>query len=142
MNTYPSADDLAAMGATLQRDVCLWSPLLERTYCSVPTHTFTRAEPDPLAEADKPARRKHRKNPDKPEPASQYRGVMLYRDKTFMSHWSIGGKAKSGRYRPRTEQGERWAAQDRAKALGREYLELRDGTREPYPWKAYEEMAS
>lgn len=142
MINYPTADALAAMGETLQHDVCLWSARLAREYHNPPTHTFTRAEPEPIPEAEKPHRRKHVASPDKPAPASNYRGVMVYRGRAYLSHWYTGGKAKSGRYRPLTEDGERWAAQDRARALGVEYLELRDGTRIPYLWKAFEEMAA
>jgi hypothetical protein len=29
---YPTAEQLSAMGATLQRDVCLWNDALEREY--------------------------------------------------------------------------------------------------------------
>lgn len=46
-----------------------------------------------------------------------------------------------GHLRPRTPQGQRWAAQDRARALGVEYLEKRNGARVPYLWKTYEEMS-
>ncbi len=62
MFDYPTTEALAAMGETLQRDVCLWSAQLTREYCNTySAPLYTRSEPDPLAEADKPPRRKHRK---------------------------------------------------------------------------------
>jgi len=36
MTDYPTATDLAAMGVTLERDVCLWSLRLARAYGSTP----------------------------------------------------------------------------------------------------------
>jgi hypothetical protein len=61
MTDYPTATALAAMGATLQRDVNLWSARLEREYRNPPMHGFTRSEPEPAPEADKPPARKHRR---------------------------------------------------------------------------------
>jgi hypothetical protein len=71
--------------------------------------------------------------------ASDYVGVYVNRGK-FVSRWVIDGKMGNGHVRPHTPEGERWAAQDRARGLGVEYLERRDGTREAYPWSAFEEM--
>jgi hypothetical protein len=59
---YPTSDQLAAMGATLQRDVCLWSALLAHEYRSPHIgRSHTRREPEPIAEADKAPTRKHRR---------------------------------------------------------------------------------
>jgi hypothetical protein len=71
--------------------------------------------------------------------ASDYVGVYVNRGK-FVSRWIVDGKMGNGHVRPHTPEGERWAAQDRARGLGVEYLERRDGTREAYPWSTFEEM--
>lgn len=145
---YPTYAELRAMGITLQRDVSLWSARLAAEYRSPPTHSFTRAQPDPVPEHAKPPVRKHRKQetgtpaPTPHQYASAYKGVSTAGSAKFRGVWLSDGKVKTGRWRPNSEDGQRWAAQDRARALGVEYLEMRDGTRIPYLWKAYEEMAA
>lgn len=69
--------------------------------------------------------------------ASSYIGVTTMHGR-YVAKWREGGM---GHLRPRTPQGQRWAAQDRARALGVEYLEKRNGARVPYLWKTYEEMS-
>lgn len=137
---YPTGADLDAMGQSLARDVCLWTARLSKEYCNTYSSSIrTQSEPDP-----KPETRNHNKPKDAPPRVyhSQYIGVSVHRERWYMANWTVGGVAKRGRLRPRTDQGERWAAQDRARALGREYIEMRDGTRVPYLWKATEEMAA
>lgn len=79
----------------------------------------TRAEPDPLPEG---APRVY---------ASVYAGVTVYKERWYISNWSMDKKPKHGRLRPRTPEGERLSATDRAQALGLDYLERRDGRHEP-----------
>lgn len=136
MHTYPTADELRAMGETLEWDVYWWSARLAREYT-----TNAHCAPNiPLSELP---RRAHRKAPDAPLRvfASSYVGVSVYRERWYISNWAIASRPKRGRSRPRTDQGERWAAQDRARALGRDYVEMRDGTRIPYIQAEPEEMA-
>ena len=125
---YPTGADLRAMGQHLAYDVCLWTAKLSREYCN----TYARIVPAAPRSEEK---RKWRK-----PVASKYVGVSLYRDRWFLSHWTIESNVKSGHLRPHTDEGERCAAQDRAHGLGLEYLALRDGTREAYSWQEYEEM--
>lgn len=117
---YPTEKELLAMGARLQKDVCLWTPRLEREY-----KTVQYMQPNvPLTLT---------REVDPPHVfGSSYVGVSVYKERWFISNWTVDKRAKRGHLRPRTEQGERWAAQDRARALGLEYLERRDGKRIPY----------
>jgi hypothetical protein len=133
---YPTKEQLDRMGQTLQRDICLWSARLDREYRNVHSApVYTRSEPDPLPEPRAP-RRKHRAY------LSSYVGVTMWRKTHFVALWMEAGKDKRGPIRDRTERGERWAAQDRARALGLDYLEKRDGTRVPYPRVAPEEVGN
>jgi hypothetical protein len=95
---------------------------------------YTRSEPDPRPEAEAPPRRKHRAY------LSSYVGVTMWRKSHFVALWMEAGKDKRGPIRERTPRGERWAAQDRARALGLDYLEKRDGSRVAYPRVAPEEV--
>lgn len=74
-----------------------------------------------------------------PTYASRYVGVTRAKGR-WVAAWGPRGAQHTGPHRELTDQGERWAAQDRARSVGFEYLELRDGTRIEYLWKAYEEM--
>lgn len=75
-------------------------------------------------------KRKHVKTrTDAPVYLSTYIGVTKGRERWY-GFWQVEGKPKNGPVHPLTDQGERWAAKDRARALGRDYLEKRDGTRE------------
>lgn len=143
-NFYPTGQDLAAMGQTLARDVVLWSARLAREYATAPT--VRELTPDARREYDRQQRaewvkRNHNKPKDTPARVfrSKYVGVTQNRGR-WCGSWLANGGWRQGPVRPQTEQGERWAAQDRARAMGREYIELRDGTRVVYLWKATEEM--
>jgi hypothetical protein len=89
----------------------------------------TQPDPDPLPEAETPTTRKHVRGNDMRTYRSQYVGVTTH-NKRYVSQWGAGGKFKGG-VQPLTPEGERAAAVDRAQALGRDYLERRDGQHEP-----------
>ena len=71
---------------------------------------------------------------------SQYVGVTVWKGRRYLGNWTVDGRSKRGTMRPMTPEGERWAAQDRARALGLDYIEMRDGTLVPYPQYAPEEV--
>lgn len=103
-------------------------------------HTAIHAQPDPLpepprAETQDFASPRHNKPKDTPPRAyaSQYKGVSVNRGHWY-GIWTEGSTHKCGPVRPYSAEGERWAAQDRARALGLDYLELRDGTRVAWRW--------
>ena len=125
---YPTADALRAMGQQLAGDVCLWTPQLARAYYNPHFHAIPAAPQSEAKRTRKPV-------------TSGYVGVSLHRDRWFVAHWTVCGKVKTGHLRPNSDDGQRWAARDRARGLGVEYLALRDGTREPYLWRATEDMS-
>jgi hypothetical protein len=110
MMHYPTKQQLDAMGATLEKDVALCPPALHRWFHGAQTQAVrTQAAPTPLPE-----------RPRKPYQSS-YIGVSL-RYTGYCGHWSAApGKYVRGPVRPT----EREAAQDRAAALGLDYLEVR-----------------
>lgn len=114
MHQYPTAAELDRMGATLQRDVNLWSARLTREYRNPPTASvYTRSEraPDPPALTTRP-RKPYQSN---------YIGVTR-KYSGWRGQWPI----EPGRYvSGPTRDTELAAAQDRAQALGLDYLEVR-----------------
>ena len=129
MTEYYTADELRSMGiaGALLHDVILWTPRLQREYttndhcaANVPL-TLTRAQPERTY-------------------GSQYVGVTVWKGRRYLANWTVEGRSKRGTMRPMTPEGERWAAQDRARALGLDYIEMRDGTLVPYPQYAPEEV--
>jgi hypothetical protein len=87
------------------------------------TPPATYASPDPLPEVAQPPTRKHVKGNALRTYRSVYVGVTTH-NKYYVSR-EAGGKTHS-----LDAAGERAAAESRAQALGRDYLERRDGTRE------------
>ena len=85
------------------------------------------AEPDPLPEAATPPPRKHRAHARTYK--SIYRGVTTHNDR-YVPQWGGRDGRITGGHQPMTACGERAAALERAKALGLDYLQRRDGTQE------------
>ncbi len=81
-----------------------------------------RAEHDPQPEDDQPPARKHGRHARTYK--SVYVGVTTHNNRYV-------APGSGGKVHPKTPEGERWAAQDRARALERDYLERRDGNHEP-----------
>src|SRR2546427_520679 len=130
--TYPKLQDvdpalLTTIGAAAMRGLERYGWLERRA----PTKERTMPAPDPQPEP--PTKRRHVKKPEAPARtyASQYKGVSVNRGH-YYGIWKAYGVPKCGPIRPYTVGGERWAAQDRARALGLDYLEMRDGTRIAY----------
>jgi hypothetical protein len=142
---YQTFEELSMMGmaGALRQDVILWTPRLHREYrtgehCApnIPL-TLTRDAPQPPAHTS----RKHVKTRKETRVyASQYIGVTVWKGRCYLGQWTIAGRSKRGSGRPMTPEGERWAAQDRARALGLNYLEMRDGTLIPYRQYAPEDV--
>lgn len=109
---YPTAQALAAMGATLQRDVVLWSARLAREYgkpYAAPVYTRSERNDPPIPE--RPRR----------DYQSRYIGVSQ-RYTGYCGHWAPEpGKYVRGPVRATEEE----AARDRAQALGLDYVEVR-----------------
>jgi hypothetical protein len=82
-------------------------------------------EGDPLPEAQRSAKRNHNKKPGSPPRLfrSKYVGVVEHRDR-WMSAWGPTPSQRSGVF-PHTDEGEEQAAWARARALGRDWLEIR-----------------
>lgn len=109
--------------------------MLLRLLSSAPP--LTRASPDPPPEAEKAAPRKHRRVKQAAPArtyASSYAGVTVHRGR-WLAVWGTKERPIRGKVRELSPRGERWAAQDRARGLEREWLEMRDGTRVEYRWK-------
>lgn len=91
----------------------------------VDTQPATYAEPDPLPEVARPAKRNHNKRLDALPRlyASRFVGVTEHRGQ-WLVQWRVGDGHKS-RVFPMTPDGEEAAARTRADALGLGYLETR-----------------
>src|SRR5688572_11603319 len=116
MHSYPTAAALAAMGATLTRDVTLWSARLEREY-----RDERAADASSLVSAPRP----HTRNHDKRRTyKSRYVGVTEHRNR-WVAQWGPRGCVKSAVY-PKTAEGELAAAWERARVLGLPEPEVRE----------------
>ncbi len=124
MHNYPSFESL---GITPEY---LWIGAYVDYVCGI-SHVkprAVRAEPDPLPEDGSPAR----SHDTKRRYQSEYVGVTIHHKDRYVAQWGGSGRSRGkGAVRPLTPEGERAAAAERARALGRDYLERRDGKHEP-----------
>lgn len=128
LDLYPTYAELDAAGYPPRP---LWiDDWLRWAYASADRLKLTVVrKPTPQKPFVKRARR--RKGVPPRVPASPYVGVQAYKRQAFAGYWFQDGIERHGPWHPRTDAGGRLAAQDRARALGRDYLERRDGSREP-----------
>ncbi len=124
MHNYPTFDSLG-----IAPDY-LWIGAYVDYVCGI-SHVkprAVRASPDPLPEEDQPARCHDTTRTYQ----SEYVGVTIHAKTRYVAQWGGGGRSRGkGAVRPLTMEGERAAAVERARALGRDYLERRDGKHEP-----------
>jgi hypothetical protein len=114
MHQYPTAAELDRMGECLRRDVNLCSDDLRAWFGRPHTSAVrTMAEPDP-----QPAGRIY---------ASFYVGVARIKSR-YVATWGPRGRCQGAR-RAMTPDGEFAAAVERARALGLDYVEKRDGSK-------------
>ena len=96
-----------------------------RAACGLAQPERVQPEGEPLPEREKPPKRNHNRKPDAGPRLykSRFVGVTEHRNR-WLAQWGEHGATKSGVY-PLTPEGEILAATERAKALGRDYLEMR-----------------
>lgn len=104
-------------------DLALWDAYRAAVGLAQPERVHP--EDSPLPERARPAKCNHNKRPDAPPRTykSRFVGVTEHRNR-WIAQWGERGAVKSSVY-PFTPEGEAQAAQARADALGRDYLELR-----------------
>ncbi len=125
--TYPTKQQLDAMGVTLEKDIHLCSAELRAWFHGAQTQAVRTMREDAPA-PEQPPRRKHVKTAAGPRTfASPYVGVTRHRNR-WIAQYGARGRVKT-KVHPLTPEGEKAAAADRACALGLDYLEMRDGTR-------------